>query len=225
MEEGLFHHRQQAFQMLSSALLECKREEALFLSGTLKACSDFRAEVRLQPLSILPGLLIVNHSQTLARDRKQTICRPSAAAPLLSYDCSSQPMQQLPLVIISCLLQAGQMRVVVRDHRNAMACRTSTMIEAQHRCKDLHEEHELQAASFLEQHAELSSALDNSSCEVEQSMQQCLQVLDSVQDMSRCRCGSSRTTTCPLTSISYPGKVSAWLWLSGYRKARPVRPV
>jgi len=201
MEEGLYHHKQQAFQMLSSALLECKREEALFLSGALKACSDFRAEVRPQALSILPGLLIVNHSQTLARDRKQTMGRPSAAAPLLSYDRSSRPMQQLPLVRIPSSLQAGQMRVVVREHRNAMACCTSTTIKAQHRCKDLHEELELQAASFLEQHAELSSALDNTTCEVEQSMQQCLQALDSIQDMSRCRCGSSSTTACPLHSF------------------------
>ena len=52
MEEGLIHHKQQAFQMLSSALLECKREDALFLSGVLKACCDFREEVRLQALSL-----------------------------------------------------------------------------------------------------------------------------------------------------------------------------
>ena len=68
------------------------------------------------------------------------------------------------------------------------------MIEAQQRCNVLHEQHELQAACFLEQHAALSSALDNTTSEAEQSMQQSVQALHSIQDMSRSRYGSSGIT-------------------------------
>ena len=90
------HHKQQAFQMLSSSLLECKREEALFLSGVLKSCSDFKAEVRLQFLSALPGYFSVNHLQTLTRDREQTMGRPSAAAPLLHMIAAANLCKSCP---------------------------------------------------------------------------------------------------------------------------------
>lgn len=45
VEKRLASHKQQASEMLSSALADCQREDAAFLSGILEACVACREEV------------------------------------------------------------------------------------------------------------------------------------------------------------------------------------
>ena len=49
LQAGLIHHKQEASQMVSSALEKCRRTDAQFFSGILEACSSFRREVSSSP--------------------------------------------------------------------------------------------------------------------------------------------------------------------------------
>lgn len=54
LQTGLAHHKQKSSRMVASALTECRRDDAQFLSGIKEACSSFRSEV--SPLAALPQL-------------------------------------------------------------------------------------------------------------------------------------------------------------------------